>query len=327
MLDFKLETFLVLCETRNYTQAANILNITQPAVTQHIKYLESHYSTKLFYYDEKRSLHLTKNGELLKSFAQTVKADSIHITQRLKAPPEAPDEIKIGTIVSTGESLVPLMVAEYLKKYPNKKVSMYLDEADTLLEQLKNGHIHICVTDIYCPQEEYESRKLFEGETICVCSPKHPLAKKTVDFCNLIDSRLIFRENDTYSKRNLIKILHDYNQNITNFSSYVEVGTINAVKKLVMENVGISFVYRFIVQDDLDSGHLSQIHIKNFLSRTFFNLAWMKNSFYTPLCLQFLDICREVLSSPNFPERSLLKLYPNSDSFSTFSDTGAYRFP
>ena len=64
MLDSKLDTFLVLCETRNYTRAASVLNITQPAVTQHIKYLENHYSTKLFYYDEKRGLLYIQNLEL-----------------------------------------------------------------------------------------------------------------------------------------------------------------------------------------------------------------------------------------------------------------------
>lgn len=192
MLDSKLDTFLVLCETRNYTRAASVLNITQPAVTQHIKYLENHYSTKLFYYDEKRGLHLTENGKLLRAFAQTVQADSVQIAQRLKAPPEEPDKIKIGTIVTTGESLVPLMVAEYLRRYPNKKVSMYLDEADALLEQLKNGRIQFCITDIHCPQETYERKELFEGETICICSPKCPLAQRTVDFCDLTDLRLIF---------------------------------------------------------------------------------------------------------------------------------------
>ena len=85
MLDLKLYTFLVLCETRNYTRAASVLNITQPAVTQHIKYLENHYSTKLFYYDEKRGLHLTENGKLLRAFAQTVQADSVQIAQRLRS--------------------------------------------------------------------------------------------------------------------------------------------------------------------------------------------------------------------------------------------------
>ena len=151
MLDIRIDTFLNLCETRSYTQTANILNITQPAVTQHIKHLENQYSTKLFYYDEKRRLHLTEHGKLLRRFAQTVRADSIQITERLKTSEEEPEEIKIGSIVTIGESLVPLMVAEYLRRYPDKKVYMYLDEADALLEQLKNGRIHFCATDIYCP--------------------------------------------------------------------------------------------------------------------------------------------------------------------------------
>ena len=304
MLDIKMDTFLILCETRNYTQTANILNITQPAVSQHIKHLESYYSTKLFYFDEKRRLHLTENGKLLLQFVQTVKADSVQIAQRLQAPPEEPEEIKIGTIVTAGESLAPLIVAEYLRTYPDKKVYMYLDEADALLTQLKNGRIHFCITDIYCPQNQYESEELFEDETICVCSPQHPYAGKTVDFEDIKKCRLIFREYETYSRRNLMKILHEYNQDITNFSSYVEIGTINAVKKLVMENIGISFIYRFAIQEDIDNGRLSQIYINNFSSKSRFNLAWMKDSFFTPLSLQFLDICKRVLTSSDFPKRS-----------------------
>ena len=53
MLNYKLSTFLELCETKNYTKTAEKLHMTQPAVTQHIKYLEQYYGTKLFYYDEK----------------------------------------------------------------------------------------------------------------------------------------------------------------------------------------------------------------------------------------------------------------------------------
>lgn len=295
MLDLKLETFLVLCGTRNYTQTASILNITQPAVSQHIKHLEQYYQTKLLYYDEKRRLHLTEHGRLLRDFAQTVKADSQNIADRLKSGPQEPEEIKIGTLTTTGESLVPHMVAEYLRRYPDKKVSMYLGEADALLTQLKSGRIHFCITDIYCPPDEYESVELFESETICVCSPMHPLAGKTVDFEELNSYRLVFRENDTYSHRNLMKILHTHNQDITNFRSYVEIGTINAVKKLIMENIGISFIYRFVVQDDMDAGLLSQIHIHNFSSFHLFNFAWMKNSFFTPSSLQFLAVCQESL--------------------------------
>ena len=295
MLDLKLETFLVLCETRNYTQTANVLHITQPAVTQHIKYLERYYGTKLLYYDEKRKLHLTDNGKLLRSFAQTVSADSVRIQECLGARVKEPEELKIGTLTTTGESLVPHMVAEYLRIYPDKKVSMYLGEADALLKQLKNGRIHVCITDIYCPPEEYESEEIFESETICVCSPQHPLAGKVVDFKSLNPYRLIFRENDTYSHRNLMKILHTNNQSVDDFWSYVEIGTINAVKKMVMENIGISFIYRFVVQENLDNGTLTQIYIRNFSSVHKFNFAWMKDSFFAPSNRQFLEVCKKVL--------------------------------
>ena len=86
MLNYKLSTFLELCETKNYTKTAEKLHMTQPAVTQHIKYLEQYYGTKLFYYDEKKRLHLTDQGRLLRSYAQSVQADSEIIKNRLSVP-------------------------------------------------------------------------------------------------------------------------------------------------------------------------------------------------------------------------------------------------
>lgn len=297
MLDLRLETYLVLCETRNYTQTASILSITQPAVTQHIKYLEKHYQSKLLYYDERRRLHLTENGRMLRAFAQTVKADSQKIADCLKSVPQEYGEVKIGSLATTAESLVPHMIAEYIRLCPDKKVSMYLGEADTLLEQLRSGRIHFCITDSYCPPDQYESIELFESESVCVCSPLHPFAGKSVDFADLYNYRLIFRENDSNSHRNLMKILHAHNQDVDNFRSYVEMGTINAVKKLVMENIGISFIYRFVVEEELKKGQLCRIHLRHFSSLQHFNFAWMKNSFFAPDSILFLEVCKNVLSS------------------------------
>lgn len=123
---------------------------------------------------------MTENGKLLRAFAQTVQADSVQIAQRLKAPPEEPDKIKIGTIVTTGESLVPLMVAEYLRRYPNKK-SVCTWMRLMLFGTVKNGRIQFCITDIHCPQETYERKELLKGNYMHLF-PKCPLAQRTVDF-------------------------------------------------------------------------------------------------------------------------------------------------
>ena len=54
MLDFRIETFLMVSETMNFTEAAKKLHITQPAVSQHIHFLEKEYGAKLFSYHNKR---------------------------------------------------------------------------------------------------------------------------------------------------------------------------------------------------------------------------------------------------------------------------------
>lgn len=56
MLDFRIDTFITACKHFNFTKTAEELNITQPAVSQHIKYLEKHYQCKLFIYQGKKCI-------------------------------------------------------------------------------------------------------------------------------------------------------------------------------------------------------------------------------------------------------------------------------
>lgn len=296
VLNYKLSTFLELCETRNYTKTAENLHMTQPAVTQHIKYLEKYYETKLFYYDERKKIHLTDQGRLLRSYAQTVKSDTEIVKSKLSAPADKPDEFKLGSLTGTGETFAAKMMGKYLEKYPGKKIGIYMGEADDLLIQLANGRVQSCIVDKYCPPDEYECHELFESETICICSPKHPLAGRTVNFKELNKYRLIFREENSNSYSNLRSILHGYNQDINDFASYIEVGTINTIHNLVRDNVGISFVYKFVVQKNLDQGAMSQIYIRDFKCKTYINYVWMKHSFFTVKNREFLNICREYLS-------------------------------
>ena len=64
MLDFRIDTFLTVCKFMNFTKASQFLNITQPAVSNHIRYLEEYYNVKLFYFIGKK-MQLTKEGQIL----------------------------------------------------------------------------------------------------------------------------------------------------------------------------------------------------------------------------------------------------------------------
>ena len=88
MLDFRVETFLAVCRHMNFTKAARELNITQPAVSHHMHYLEQAYGTALFQHNGKR-LQLTEAGEILRRTLMTMKHDEQHLQSACSRPPPA----------------------------------------------------------------------------------------------------------------------------------------------------------------------------------------------------------------------------------------------
>lgn len=82
MLDFRIHTFLCVCRHMNYTRAAAELHITQPAVSQHIRYLEREYGAKLFSYKGKH-LQLTQAGHILWNAATAISHDDTLLKEHL----------------------------------------------------------------------------------------------------------------------------------------------------------------------------------------------------------------------------------------------------
>lgn len=83
MLENRHRTFLALCRHESFTKAAEHLHITQPAVSQHLKYLEEYYDCQLID-TSNRKIKLTQEGELLKGFTTTVYADAQHFKENLQ---------------------------------------------------------------------------------------------------------------------------------------------------------------------------------------------------------------------------------------------------
>ena len=91
MIDFRIDTFLAVCQYMNYTKAAEALSITQPAVTQHIHYLEEHFGVKLFQFQGKRPV-LTEAGQLLRDAATLSERKTVGHHQERQAPSPGSDK-------------------------------------------------------------------------------------------------------------------------------------------------------------------------------------------------------------------------------------------
>ena len=106
MLDFRMETFLVVCKAMNFTHAAEALHITQPAVSHHIHTLEEIYGVRLFEYRGKK-LSLTRAGQELRQAAVTMKHDVQFLKERLNRLSDGENALAFGATLTIGEFVMP----------------------------------------------------------------------------------------------------------------------------------------------------------------------------------------------------------------------------
>ena len=288
MLDFRHETFLALCKIGHYTKTAEALHISQPAVSQHIKFLEDYYGGKLFTYRDK-TLSLTERGRKLWDFAVTMSADSNHLRNRLRS--EAPDvfTLRFGATLSIGEFVLPDILSRLLLEYPNIHISMPVENTQVLLQKLRDGAIDFALVEGYFDQSEYDCAPFSTEEFIPVCGAAHPLAGKLVSFADLLGERLILRENGSGTRDVLEQLLRERNLSVGAFQNVCELGNMSVIKRLVTQNLGIAFLYRTAVQTELASHTLTELSIKGYQVHRAFHFVWLKNSLHQKEYLGWLS--------------------------------------
>ena len=292
MLDFRIETFLTLCEEKSYTKAAEKLCITQPAVSQHIRYLEQYYDSKLFYYKGK-NLSLTPQGEQLLKYALISKADWNKIADTLKKETGS-ERISFGATLTIGEYVMPEILSKLIKQSDNTTLSMLVDNTETLLQKLQQGLIDFAFVEGQLDKNEYTTRLFSPAGFIPVCAVNHEFAHRKVSFDEIFSQRLIVREVGSGTRGVLEQVLLEHNQNIKNFSHIVEIGNLNVIKTLVEKGLGITFLYENAVESEISQGLLKKIRLSDFEAVREFNFVCMKGSQFMEKNLEFFERCRKI---------------------------------
>ena len=295
MLDFRMETFLTVCQCMNFTRASEKLNITQPAVSQHIHFLEKHYNTKLFRYEGKK-LKLTGAGEILRNASLTMMHDEISMQNQMQKTDEE-EEIHFGATRTVGDVLMGRILERYLRRYPDAKICMIVDNTQELLRKLDEGIIDFALVEGFFQKNEYDHQKYSDENYIAVCAPDYTFNsdKITTDVSveNLFRERLLVREEGSGTREVLERCLDAQNFSIHDFDKVMEVGSLQTIKELTKAGCGITFLYETAVQDELKEGTLKRIPLKSFEISHEFNFIWRRGSIYAD---RYMEIFRRFSS-------------------------------
>lgn len=279
MFDYRLETFICVCKHLNYTKASEELNITQPAVSQHIHSLEDSYKVKLFTYDKKR-LQLTQEGILLLNAATTMKHDDIHLREKLLQVQNYKNELTFGSTFSVCEYILPQHIANYLINNPDTNVKMVVANTKQLIERINLGEIDFALIEGNFSKSEFDSLLYSKENYIAVCGNDYKFKNDVTSFEDLIDEKIILREEGSGTRDIINKFAQEKNIEINDFVNCIEIGNINTIKYLVKHNLGISFLYEATVIEELKNHELKKINLNDFNIAHDITFIWRKNSIF-----------------------------------------------
>lgn len=294
MLDFRVETFLNACKTLNFTKTAEELCITQPAVSQHIKYIEKYYNVKLFYFKGKK-MYLTKEGSFLQNALTTMILDQEHLKKTLKKYSEKNKMLKFGVTLTVGEYIIPTPLAKYLNDSENNQLSMKVSNTLNLLNDLNHGAIDFAIVEGYFPQNEYDYRVYSREKYIGACAVDSKYANGSYTIDQLFEATVITREPGSGTREILQRSLEDRNFTIDDFSNVMEISNLNAIKKLVRNNCGITFMYEAALKEAIDNNFLCKINITDFDIAHNITFIWRKNSLFADNYIEIFNKLKKFL--------------------------------
>ena len=292
MLDFRTETFLTVCQTMNFTAAARQLNITQPAVSQHIHFLEEQYHTSLFIYQNKQ-LFLTRSGEILRRHLLTMKNDEKAVMEELKNNITGIETLSIGVTMTIGEYAIVDKLAGFLIQHPEINIHLHYGNTLQLLKLLNSGQISMAIVEGNYPKEYYSHKKYSTEDYIAVCAASHHfMTDHPYTMNDLVHERLLVREEGSSTRNILEQSLMTHGLHISDFIHYIEIENMHTIIGLLKRDCGISFLYKIAVEKELHSGILKEIPLDDFKMQHDFDIIWEKHSVYSD---KYLSICEEFI--------------------------------
>ena len=197
MISTRHEVFLTVAQQKSFSKASQVLYISQPAISKHIKTLEEYYHTKLF--DRKGiQIELTPAGKLL--FEKLLEVKQIQETTEfeistIKDILQAKGNLQLGASTTVALYILPKVLSTFNQHYPQTQISLLNRNSELVLEALLNGDINMGIIEGRAKLSHVDYLPFLTDEVIAVCSKKSPIAKRThtpaiaiifgkKDFCN-----------------------------------------------------------------------------------------------------------------------------------------------
>ena len=278
--------FVTVYQEENITHAAEKLGLAQPAASLAIRELEEHYQTKLFERNG-RGIRSTPAGDQLYTNAVRLLSLYNEIDHEMTNWNNS-GKLRVGSSISIGSCILPQLITNYSRKYPDLKVHVKVDSSDVIEQNVLENALDFALIEGRIHSDKIHSRIFLDDELIPICSRFHPLADATdVELDELKNEAFLMREKGSGTRE-----LADTNFAVRDFhiEPVWESTSTAALINAVACGLGISILPKRMLEKQLRMHQVFSFSIKDMDLTRHYYLVHHENKYITPAMQNFFDM-------------------------------------
>ncbi len=291
----QLVVFQAVYEQKGYSKAAEVLGLTQPAVSSQIRQLESALGFKLFEFIG-RTLYCTDIGERVALSVERIfrEFQSLHNDVHSLAGKVSGD-LRL-TVVSTAQYVVPWLVRQFNQHYPHCNVILQVMNRAKAIERMKTNSDDLTIMGLVPNDRPLASIPFLDNELVPIVPAGHPLLTVTtpIDPQWFLDSQLLLRESGSGSRLALEQHCHQHRLQL---HPVQELDSTEVIKHAVLAGSGVAIVPRSAVAAELELGTLCSPVVKDFPLRRSWCLVYPVAKNLSPVTRHFIKFVQSNLAN------------------------------
>lgn len=273
------KVFITVVEQGGFSKAAESLYMTQPAVSQYIKSLESKMDVQLLDRSYRRIVP-TKAGKIVYEHAKQIigHQDTMHhLIHELFNEPKG--ELSIGASYTFGEYVLPRIIAKMRKEYPSIHPKINIGNTQDIAKQVANMELDIGIVEGEVDEPTIDTCPFAEDEMKIVASNDHPLAQKEyVTLSEVEETIWITREIGSGTRAATERMFHNLS---ISPRERMEFGSTQIIKESVEAGLGVTFLSLWTIRKEIEMDSLAIINIPEATLKRSFSILKRQKPMHT----------------------------------------------
>jgi DNA-binding transcriptional LysR family regulator len=259
----QLAAFCAVVERKSFSEAAERLGVTQPAVSQQIRSLEERLGQQLLDRSGRR-VEPTESGRRLYRGAQRLLGQERQLLEDVAGDAEGPlrGQLAIGASTGPGGTVVPVLLCEFAAANPEVTIELSIYDTQTVVDQVARRELELGVVGATPRNRAVAYEPFFRDEVILVCPPGHRFEGKTVSLEELREEQLIVMQEGAGVRQVIEDELRKAGTRLRDLDVRLELGLQESVKSAVEAGHGVAFISRTGVEAELAAGTLAAARVK-----------------------------------------------------------------